>query len=83
VKDVGFPDGSSYDMTLHTKTNPMTWAEIPGSWLQIRIHPNGNDTWKFNVKATLNFAGGGYWIIEANNQTLDQDSSQLNVPLTA
>jgi hypothetical protein len=43
---------------LNPKTNQMRRSDIPGSWFQVRIHPNGNDTWRFHCDITLNFSDG-------------------------
>lgn len=74
-----FSDWSTHVLYLTPKTNIMRKSDIPGSWLQIRIAPNGNDTWRFSCECTLYFSDGTvYRKGFPESTTLDQDSRQAN-----
>jgi hypothetical protein len=69
-------DDGPYGMRL---TNPATWSSTNRGRLVIRIEPNGHDTWKFNVEATLFFSDGSRRHAEERNNSLDQDRRQLEI----
>lgn len=72
-------DWSTHVVTLTPKSNVMRKSNIAGSWLQIRISPNGNDTWSFTCRCTLYFSDGtAYQKNFGDPTTLDQGSRQTN-----
>lgn len=74
-----FNDWSYFLLQLRPKSNVMQKSNIGGSWLQVRIKPNGNDTWVFTCKCTLFFSDGTFFDAVFNNPTtLSQDSRQAN-----
>ena len=76
-----FDDNSIHIFDVPRKNNPMTRAEIPGSWVQLRIAPNGNDTWNFQFRVMLRFDDGSVYERQYGPSTLDQDARQGNYPL--
>ncbi|MDN3358817.1 hypothetical protein [Actinomadura sp. DC4] len=66
-------DDGPYGLRL---TNPATLASTGHGRLVVRIEPNGNDTWKFNVFATLFFSDGSRRVAQERNNSLDQDRRQ-------
>jgi hypothetical protein len=78
-----YDNNSVNTVDVPPKENQMLWSEIPGSWIQIRIHPNGNDTWRFSFVAVLSFSDGSTLTQKVDNAVLDQDSTQGNYPLGA
>ena len=69
-------DDGPYGMRL---TNPATWSSTNRGRLVMRIEPNGHDTWKFNVEATLFFSDGSRRHAAERNDSLDQDRWQLEI----
>jgi len=55
VQNQYYGNNTSYTVAVPPKQNQMLWSDIPGSWIQLRIHPNGHDTWRFGFKAVLTF----------------------------
>lgn len=55
-----FDDWSYQPVQLKPKSNVMTKAELLGASIRVRIHPHGNDTWKFQLDpaAELYFSDG-------------------------
>ena len=76
-----FDDGSVRVYDVLPKSNPMTRGEIPGSWVQLRIAPNGNDTWNFQFRVMLRFNDGSVYERQYGPSTLDQDARQGNYSL--
>lgn len=76
-----YPNNSSHTLAVPPKSNPMLFSEVPGSWIQIRIHPYGHDTWRFSFDATLTFSDGTSIQRHGNETTLDQTANQQNFPL--
>jgi len=76
-----FDDGSIHIFQVPPKTNPMTRGEIPGSWVQLRIAPNGHDTWNFQIRVMLRFNDGTVYERTYGPSTLDQDARQGNYSL--
>jgi hypothetical protein len=77
-----YDDWSEHVVDLTPKTNVMRKADIRGSWLQIRVTPNGNDTWRFRCEVTLYFSDGSFHSKSfPEPTTLDQGSRQANKPL--
>lgn len=75
-------DGSFHPVQLRPKSNLMTKAEIPGSFVRVHIEPNGNDTWVFEqVPVELNFSDGTAYRKNFGWVTLSQDTKQLDFPL--
>jgi hypothetical protein len=84
--DVGgmhFDNNSTHIFDGQAKSNPMRRADIPGSWLQIRIDPNGNDRWVFECDLMLRFNDGTIHEQSFQRTTLDQNSRQANLMLVA
>jgi len=81
IQNHKFDDGSINIFDVPKKNNPMTRAEIPGSWVQLRIAPNGNDTWNFQFRVMLRFDDGTIYEKAFGPSTLDQDARQGNYPL--
>jgi hypothetical protein len=50
-----------------------TWDQMRGGWLQISINANGNDTWRFNYSAQLNFSNGRYLTVGRNGVQMSDD----------
>ena len=76
-----FDDGSIRIFQVPPKTNAMTRGEIPGSWVQLRIAPNGHDTWNFQFRVMLRFNDGTVYERAYGPSTLDQDARQGNYSL--
>lgn len=75
-------DWSYHPVRLAPKTNIMTKAEIPGSFIRVHIEPNGNDTWVFEqVPVVLNFSDGTAYSMNFGRVTLSQSTKQLDFPL--
>lgn len=74
-----FDDWSTQVLYLSPKSNVMRKSEISGSWLQTRIAPNGNDTWRFTCDCTLHFSDGSIHQKRFGDPTtLDQGARQSN-----
>lgn len=74
-----FNDWSTHVLYLTPKSNIMRKSNIQGSWLQIRIRPNGNDTWRFTCDCTLYFSDGSIHEKRFGDPTsLDQGARQAN-----
>ena len=74
-----FDDWSTHVLYLTPKSNVMRKSDIPGSWLQTRIRPNGNDTWRFTCDCTLYFSDGSIHQKRFGDPTtLDQGARQSN-----
>lgn len=82
VDHVGFPDNNPNPVDLLPKTNVMRKRDVPGSWFQVRIHPDGNDTWRFHCDVELHFSDGSK-CSQAFPETTDinQDVNQANFKL--
>jgi hypothetical protein len=76
-----FDDNSINIFDVPRKNHPMVRAEIPGSWVQLRIAPNGNDTWNFQFRVMLRFDDGSVYEKQFGPSTLDQDARQGNYAL--
>jgi hypothetical protein len=76
-----FDDGSHHIFDVPPKGDSFHRSDIPGSWIQIRIRPNGNDTWKFEFVATLRFDDGSTFEKKVSATALSQDVRQGNYPL--
>lgn len=81
IQNQKFDDGSTKIFDVPKKNNPMKRAEIPGSWVQLRIAPNGNDTWNFQFRVLLRFDDDTVYEKQFGPSTLDQDARQGNYPL--
>lgn len=82
VDGVGYEDGSTNEVDLSPKENPMRRKDIPGSWFQVRIHPNGHDTWRFHCDVQLDFDDGSTYKQDFPQTTnLSQDVTQGNFNL--
>jgi hypothetical protein len=74
-----FDDWSTHVLYLSPKSNLMRKSDISGSWLQTRIAPNGNDTWRFTCDCTLHFSDGSIHHKRfLDPTTLDQGATQSN-----
>jgi hypothetical protein len=49
--------------------------------LIIHINPNGHDTWRFNSKLDVTFTDNTHKIFSWNNNTLDQNNKDLELPM--
>jgi len=76
-----FDDNSIHIFDVPQRNNPMRRSEIPGSWVQFRIAPNGNDTWNFQFRVMLRFDDGTVYEKQFGPNTLDQDARQGNYAL--
>ena len=87
VKHNGFPNDSTHVYDVPKKSNTMMRSEIPGSWVQIRIHPSdghggpGKDTWNFKCRVMLRFDDGTIYEKAFDLTTLDQDANQSKLSL--
>jgi hypothetical protein len=74
-----FEEYHSNVLYLAPKGSIMKKTEVAGSWFQIRIRPNGNDTWRFKCEVTLHFSDGSIHFKKfLDPTTLDQVSRQSN-----
>lgn len=58
-----------------------SWSSMRHGRLNIRIEPNGNDTWNFNVEAILFFSDGERRRADGRNLSLSQDRQQIDVEI--
>ena len=86
VPQFEFENNSTHIFDVPTKGQQMKRSEIPGSWVQIRIHPSGgrgHDRWVFETDVMLRFADGTIHEQSFQRTTLDQNSNQANFSLVA
>lgn len=89
IRGVEFPNDKDNVFDVPPDPAPtagkLTLGEVPGSNVQLKIHPVGHDTWKFRFDATLRFVSETTGIFEINRKfgktALDQDVTYGVYPL--
>ncbi|TDD80577.1 hypothetical protein [Actinomadura rubrisoli] len=71
-----FNDNSNAGPFTMELRNPGLWQSIRSGTTLIRIGPNGNDTWRFNMHVDLLFSDGSHLVTDANGIELDEDRNQ-------
>jgi hypothetical protein len=56
--------------------NPSSWDDLEQGSTTVRIDPNGNDTWRFDVTVDLLFSDGSHLSTDGFGAELTQDRKQ-------
>ncbi|MFD4994731.1 hypothetical protein [Streptomyces buecherae] len=79
--DDTFDDGDADGPYALSLTEPATWSTMRDGRLRIRIEPNGNDTWRFNLRSTLFFSDGSRRHADQDNLAPSERNRQVDVPI--
>lgn len=82
VVDDPLPDGFIKSYLVPPTRGGFLYQDATRKNLNISITPVGNNTWRFQFSAVLNFADGSILTLnKTGDQTLDQDARRLLYPL--
>jgi len=74
--DFGHFDDNSDAGPFSLQVSPARWDDVDFGTSTVRIDPNGNDTWRFNVRVDLYFSDGSHLGTDVSGIELTQDRKQ-------
>jgi hypothetical protein len=65
-------DSQLYNMAIGHP--PITYSQLLGGEIEVRIDPNGNDTWNFDDVVTMSFSDGSQLLYSFAGRSLNQNN---------
>lgn len=75
-----YNDGSEHTVKLIVDSPGISRDACTGFKSSVKIHTNGNDTWKFNGRVTLFFDDGSNLVQSPEGITLKNDGATDHIP---